>query len=417
VTQTDACMAAADRAAPADAAAWRTLGLLSVALVLSMTTWFSATAIVTELRAVWGLDGVAAAWLTNAVQIGFVFGALGSSLINLPDMVPARVLMASAAVLAAVVNAALLVAPTAEIAIFARFLTGMALAGIYPPALKLVSTWFVRGRGLALGCVIAALTLGSAFPHLLRAVTANLDWRLVVSATSVMTLGGALLMARYATEGPNPYPRAAFDPRQIGRVLRNRPVALANLGYFGHMWELYAMWGWFLAFAQAYRLQNGADATSSASLITFAVIAVGTVGCVGGGLLADRIGRTATTALAMAISGACSILIGLTFHGPLWLFLFVALVWGISVIADSAQFSAIVTEVGDPAFVGTALALQLGLGFALTAVAITAAPAFAHLVGWQWAFVTLAPGPLIGVWAMLALRKTPDAFRIAQGRR
>ncbi|MGA0533716.1 MFS transporter [Hansschlegelia sp. KR7-227] len=407
----------AEKAARSDRAAWRTLAILSVAIVLSMTTWFSATAIVTELRAVWRLDGVEAAWLTNAVQIGFVFGALSSSLFNLPDMISARTLMASAAVLAAAGNAILLVAPSAEVAIGARFVTGVALAGVYPPALKLISTWFVRGRGLALGCVIAALTLGSAFPHLLRAVTSTLDWRLVVASTSAMTVFGALLMARFALEGPTPYPRAVFDLKQIGRVLRNRPVALANVGYFGHMWELYAMWGWFLAFAQAYRSANGADATSAASLITFVVIASGAVGCILGGLLADRVGRTATTALMMAISAACCLLIGLVFHGPLWLFLLVATVWGASVVADSAQFSAVVTEVGEAAFVGTALALQLGLGFALTAFAIAAVPAFADWVGWQWAFVVLAPGPVVGAWAMLKLRRMPEARKIAQGRR
>ncbi len=403
--------------ATSSAAAWRTLAILSFAIVLSMSTWFSATAIVPELRQAWGLDGAEAAWLTNAVQIGFVVGALGSSLINLPDMLSARTLMTIAALAAAAANASLLIAPSGVVAIFARFVTGVTLAGIYPPALKLISTWFVRGRGLALGCVIAALTLGSAFPHFLRAATSALDWRLVVAGTSAMTLVGALLMARFATEGPYSYSKAVFDPRQIGRVLSNRLVALANIGYFGHMWELYAMWGWFLAFARAYLEARGDDAPS-ASLITFFVIASGAIGCIAGGVLADRIGRTATTALMMSVSGVCAMLIGLTFHGPLWLFVALALVWGMSVIGDSAQFSAIVTEVGDPSLVGTALALQLGIGFALTVVAIWIMPAFADWIGgWQWAFVILAPGPVIGTWAMLSLRRMPEATKIAQGRR
>lgn len=418
MTQPGALSSGAPGVSTVDGRAWRTLAILSLAIVLSMTTWFSATAIISELRSVWSLDGVAAAWLTNAVQIGFVVGALSSSLLNLPDMLSARWLMASAALLAALANAALLFAPTAEFAIAARFLTGVALAGVYPPALKLISTWFVRGRGLAMGCVIGALTVGSAFPHLLRALTSTLDWRLVVSSTSVLTMIGAVLMAVFALDGPNAYPRAAFDPRQLGRVLRNKPIALANLGYFGHMWELYAMWGWFLAFAQAYRTGAGADAASSASLITFAVVASGVAGCILGGLLADRIGRTATTALMMSLSASCCVLIGLTFHGPLWLFMLVSVVWGISVIADSAQFSAVVTEVADQSFVGTALAMQLGLGFALTALALIAVPAFASWAGgWQWAFVVLAPGPIIGTLAMLALRRLPEATRIAQGRR
>lgn len=398
-------------------AQWRVLAILSLAIVLSMTTWFSATAIISELRLAWGLDGAAAAWLTNAVQIGFVVGALGSSLLNIPDILPARTLMAVSACLAAAANLALLVAPSGEAAIALRFVTGVALAGIYPPALKVISTWFVKGRGLALGIVIAALTLGSAFPHLLRAITSDLNWRIVVSATSAMTLFGAFLMWRYAVEGPHRYARATFDPRQIGRVLRNKPVMLANVGYFGHMWELYAMWGWFLAFAQA-ALDHNHISVSYASIITFVVVASGALGCVLGGVLADRVGRTATTAGMMLVSGLCALTIGFTFDAPIWVFIAVSIVWGITIIADSAQFSAIVTEIGESSSVGTALALQLGLGFALTVVAIRVVPEIAAALGsWQWTFLVLVPGPLIGVVAMLMLRRMPEAIKIAQGRR
>lgn len=396
---------------------WRTLAILSFAIVLSMTTWFSATAIVGDLKVVWSMSDESATWLTNAVQIGFVVGALGASLVNLPDVLAARTLMATAAAIAAIANILLLVAPSAEAAIALRFLTGVALAGIYPPALKLISTWFVSGRGLALGIVIGALTLGSAFPHLLRATTSSLNWQVVVLGTSTMTLIGAALMGLFAVEGPFGYPRATFNPRQIGHVLRNKPVMLANVGYFGHMWELYAMWGWFLAFIHA-ALQPHGFGPSAASMATFLVIGSGFVGCVVGGLLADRIGRTATTSMMMMTSGACAGLIGFAFAGPLWVLFLISFVWGISVIGDSAQFSAIVTEVGDASFVGTSLALQLGLGFALTVVAIRVLPTFAdYLGGWQWAFLMLVPGPVIGTIAMLMLRRLPEAKKIAQGRR
>lgn len=397
-------------------AQWRTLAVMCLAIVLSMTTWFSATAIIGELKLEWGLSGSAATWLTNAVQVGFVVGALTASFFNLPDIVSARALMSSAAFIAAIANLALLLGPSAEGAIALRFITGVALAGVYPPALKLISTWFVKGRGLAFGLVIAALTLGSAFPHLLRAITSDLNWKMVVSATSAMTIFGAILMARYAVDGPQPYARGTFDPRQIGRVLFNKPVMLANIGYFGHMWELYAMWGWFLAFSSAALAHHGLS-DGSASLITFIVVASGVVGCILGGALADRIGRTATTAIMMIISGSCALLIGFAFDAPLWVFMIVAVIWGITVIGDSAQFSAIVTEVGEQSFVGTALALQLGLGFALTVVAIQAVPAVADVLGWQWTFLILAPGPFIGAIAMLMLRRLPESLKIAQGRR
>lgn len=396
---------------------WQTLAILSAAIVLSMTTWFSATAIGPELRAVWALDDATTTWLTNAVQIGFVVGALGASIFNLPDIISARVLMATSATLAALANLALLAASSGDAAIVLRFITGVALAGVYPPALKLISTWFVRDRGLALGCVIAALTIGSAFPHLLRATTSGLDWKLLVEVTSLLTLAGAVLMGRYAVEGPYPFAQATFDPRQIGRVLRNKPVMLANIGYFGHMWELYAMWGWFLAFTNAALHLQGLG-TSSASMITFIVIGSGAFGCVLGGALADRIGRTATTSIMMGISGLCALLIGFTFDAPIWVFILVSIVWGITVIGDSAQFSAMVTEVGESSCVGTALALQLGLGFALTVIAIRIVPMLADYLGeWRWAFVVLAPGPIIGTIAMWRLRALPQSLKIGNGRR
>lgn len=394
---------------------WLLLAIQSAAVLLAMTTWFSATAIIGELKTVWSLDDSATTWLTNAVQVGFVVGALVTSFLNLPDVVSARVLIAVSTAIAAVANVALLIAPTAEIAISLRFLTGFLLAGVYPPALKLVSTWFLRGRGLALACVIAALTLGSAFPHLLQAMTWGLNWKWVVGATSVMTIVGALLMGRFGIEGPHASPRSTFDPRQVGRLLRDKPLMLTNIGYFGHMWELYAMWAWFLVFCQAALQVRGIE-TVSASMLTFVVIGSGAIGCILGGLMAQRIGRTATTSVMMSISGLCALCIGFAFDAPVWILVMISVAWGIAVIGDSAQFSAIVTEVGEPAYVGTALALQLGLGFGLTVVAIRAVPMLAdYLGGWRWAFVVLAPGPMIGTIAMLMLRRLPESLKVGQG--
>jgi MFS family permease len=392
------------------------LAILTAAIILSMTTWFSATAILPQLTTHWQLGGVAQTWMTNGVQLGFVVGALAMSLVNLPDIAPLRLLMGIAAIVAAMANLALLAAPTAEWAIAARIVAGVALAGVYPPALKLVATWFVRGRGAAMGLVIGGLTLGSAFPHLLRALLGSLDWRYVVGVASVLTLVGAVAFLVLVREGPYPFSRAVFDPRQIGRVVRNRAVALANLGYFGHMWELYAAWGWFLAFATAAPVTVGMD-PSSISLLVFAMVGAGFFGCIAGGLAADRIGRTATAALMMAASGICAASIGSVFGGPLWVFVVLALVWGATVVGDSAQFSAMTTEVGDSDLIGTALAFQLGVGFALTIVSLTVVPMIAAAIGWQWTFAALVPGPLVGIGAMLALRRLPEASRIAQGRR
>jgi MFS family permease len=384
------------------------LGLICAGVVLCMTTWFSATAIMGELTQLWDLSAGQVAWLTNAVQLGFVTGALLSSLVNLPDIVPLRRLMGVCGLAAAVANLCLLWVPSAGWLLFARFATGVVLAGIYPPALKLVSTWFVRGRGTALGLVIAALTLGSSSPHLVRFLTSHVDWRAVVVAASAATLAGAILFVAFATEGPFPFSRAVFDPSRMGSVMRNRRLLLANLGYFGHMWELYAMWGWFLAFTRAASPHLGLAGAKMPSLITFSVIASGVTGAIVGGVIADRTSRPFAAGLMMALSGLCALVIGVAFKGPLWLFLLVAVSWGITVIGDSAQFSAMATELSDPAYVGTALALQLGLGFLLTLVSIRMTGVIAVHTGWRWSFVPLACGPAIGLLAMWKLHQSTE---------
>ena len=397
---------------------WSALGLICVGVVGVLTTWFSATAIVPELIVSWELSDTAAAWLTNAVQLGFVVGALASSLVNLPDIVRINRLMAVSSIAAAGANAILLLGPGIEAAILARFLTGVALAGVYPPALKLIATWFIRGRGLALGFMIGALTLGSSMPHLFRAVTDGADWRSVLILSTVATLAAACLFAFVVREGPHAFGRAAFNPRQIFAVFSSKPLLLANIGYFGHMWELYAMWAWILAFASAARQGLAVFPFGSPSMLSFVVVAFGVLGCLLGGVLSDRIGRCLTTAGMMIVSGGCALLIGFAFDGPAWLLALIAIVWGISIIGDSAQFSAAVTELADQKFVGTALALQLGIGFALTVVSIWAMPHFANLLGgWRWAFLLLVPGPVFGAAAMLMLRAQPESAQLAGGAR
>ena len=394
---------------------WRALALLAVALVLSMTTWFSASAVVPQLREEWDLSGSAAAWLTIAVQLGFVCGALVSSILNLSDIVsPGRVILGGS-IGAAVVNGLLTVAGGAAAGIPLRFATGFFLAGVYPPALKLMATWFKKGRGVALGILVGALTVGSAMPHLVNGL-GGLDWHVVIYVTSALTLAGGLIAWFAVGEGPFPFPRAIFDPGQTGRVFANRGVRLASFGYFGHMWELYAMWAWFLVFFSEELASRGVSAGSSAAYATFAVIGVGGLGCWVGGILGDRWGRTRTTAAMMAASGICCVLVGLLFGAPAWLVLLVSLVWGFAVVADSAQFSTMVTELADQAYVGTALTLQLALGFTLTVATIWLIPLLADALGWRWAFAFLAPGPVLGAVAMMRLKSSPEAARIAGGR-
>jgi MFS family permease len=376
----------------------RPLALLSAALVLCMTTWFSATAVVPQLREAWELGDTAAAWLTIAVQVGFVVGALASSALSIADVFSPRAVILAGAVGAAAANSLLLVADGPELGLAARLATGFCLAGVYPPALKLASTWFQRGRGTALGIVVGALTLGSAAPHLVNGL-GGLDWQVVVATTSLLTVVGGVIAAVAVPEGPFRFPAARFDPRQAPRVLGNRGVRLASLGYFGHMWELYAMWAWFLVFFRAVGTEG-----RGAAYATFAVIGIGALGCWAGGVLGDRWGRPETTAAMMAVSGTCALVVGLAAAWSAAAALAVALVWGFAVVADSAQFSTLVTEVADQAYVGTALALQLAVGFALTVATIWLVPYWEDAVGWKWAFAFLAPGPALGIVAMLRLR-------------
>ena len=395
------------------------LTLLALAELLAMTLWFSATAVLPALSAAWTLSPSGAAWLTAAVQLGFVVGALASAALNLPDVLPPRRMFCLAAVAGSLANLALAwLVEGIGAALALRFVTGLCLAGVYPPGMKIAAGHVSgRGRGLAIGVLVGALTLGSATPHLVAGLldAQGLSYALVLTVSSALALVGALIVGTLVTDGPYAPAPAPFDPRQLGRVLRDRAVLLANLGYFGHMWELYAVWSWLAVFLAA---SLGGDAARTSRLVAFVTIGVaGAAGAFLGGWLADRIGRTTVTIGAMAISGTCCVLSAWAYASPLWLLLAFGIVWGISVIADSAQFSASVTELSQPAYMGTALTLQTSLGFALTMVTIWGLPLLAQYVGWRYAFIVLAPGPFLGCWAMAALRRRPEAVRLAGGRR
>jgi MFS family permease len=398
---------------------WRQLAWLSIAELLALSLWFSASAVLPALVREWQLGPVGRAWLTNAVQLGFIVGTLGSALGNLPDVWPARRLMMVSAAAGALANAAVaLWVDSLAPALVLRFLTGVCLAGAYPPAMKIMATWFREGRGLAIGILIGALTIGSATPHLIRGMT-DLPWRHVLGAASLLALGAAAIVARFVDEGPHRFPSARFDARMAAAIFRDRGARLACFGYFGHMWELYAMWAWIGAFlAESVTARGGGSyAGLNPSAATFVVIAAGALGCWLGGLLADRWGRTTETMIAMALSGVCALTIGTTFGGAPLATLALAVVWGITVIADSAQFSTAVTELSPPSYVGTALTTQTSVGFAITIASIWLIPLVTLLVGWRWAFVALAPGPFLGIVAMARLRSLPESRKLAGGRR
>jgi MFS family permease len=387
---------------PADAhpARWRILAILTIAELLGMSLWFAASAVSTQYRALWSLSPSDVGWLTTIVQLGFVAGTATSALLNLADLVPARRLFAGCALAGAAANAMVLSADGLSSALVWRFLTGVALAGVYPPAMKMIATWFRARRGLAVGTIVGALTVGKALPYLVHAIP-GAGITSVVTTASIGAIVAALLVWFFYTDGPFPFPPRPFSWSLARDVMHAQPWRLATGGYLGHMFELYAAWTWLPVFIAASIALSSPDAgprgASIASAVAFAALAIGGAGCIWGGIVADRRGRAWLVTVAMAVSGTCALLIGLAFGRSLWILVPVALVWGFFVIADSAQFSVLVTESVPPHAVGTALTLQTSLGFLLTAVVIQLVPPMAAAVGWRWAFVGLSLGPALGI--------------------
>jgi MFS family permease len=396
---------------------WPVLLLLSLAELLAMGTWFSASAVVPTLSSVWGLNDAGRAWLTMSVQAGFVVGSVASALLNLADRLPARRMFAITALLAALCTGLIpLAVNSLAPALVLRFLTGLFLTGVYPVGMKIMATWTKADRGLGIGLLVGALTLGTAFPHLLNALSGIDNWQQVLYLGAGLAGIGGLIAALFIREGPYKTPTPRFNWRYAAEIFRTRDLRLAILGYLGHMWELFAMWAWVAVFLIASFNLSGISPTW-ASLTAFVAISAGGLGSLLAGKLADRLGRTTITIASLAISGVCSLLVGFLFGGSPLLLAALCLVWGFAVVADSAQFSAAISELCQKGYIGTALTVQTSLGFLLTMVTIRLIPTLESSFGWTWAFSFLALGPVIGIWAMLALRRSPQAVKMAGGKK
>ena len=382
------------------------LSLLSIAVIAALSLWFVSAAILPEMLAEAPISAARQALLSSGVQVGFVAGALLSAFLGLPDRIHPGRLLAACATLAALVNAALLALPVGgDGAIAARILTGALLAGVYPVGMKIAVGWGIQDRGFLVGLLVGAVTLGSAAPHLI-ALGGGADWRVTVLLASLASLAAALL-ALGVRLGPYHATSPRFDPGVIGSAWTNRRIRLAYAGYFGHMWELYAMWTWAgAAMAATFVPELGPDrGLTLARLATFAAIALGGLGCIVGGLVADRIGKESVAIIALAISFASALAAALAFGGPAWLFCLVVLVWGASIAPDSPQFSALVADFAPASQAGSLMTLQTAIGFALTFITVQATPIVVETAGWPVLLALLALGPAFGLVAMLRLRR------------
>ena len=406
---------------------WRQLVLLAAVQWLAMALWFSASAVTTALKTQWELSPGAVSWLTISVQLGFVAGALASAILNLSDRLSPTRLLACCALLGAAFNILIPLGISNDfgrsaggfaIVIALRILTGVMLAGVYPTGMKLMATWFATGRGLAIGILVGALTVGSASPHLLTALARGMtSWQLVMEIASGLATLGALLALLFARAGPHLSSAPRFDWSYFARVWADPATRRANFGYLGHMFELYAMWTWAPRLLEA-SYKNARWNDESAPLAGFATIAIGGLGCILAGAWADRIGRTWTTIASLAVSGSCALVAGFLFDQPLALTV-VCMIWGFAVVADSAQFSTAISELCDPRYVGTALTIQTCAGFLLTTLTIYAVPTVQAVdsLGWPGAMSLLALGPVFGIWHMARLRSLPESAKMAGGRK
>lgn len=385
---------------------FRSIALLIVAEILAMSLWFVSAAVLGDMSAEANLSSGTQAALSSAVQAGFVIGALLSATLGIADRFEPRYVFAFFCVVAAIANALLLVSEIGSAtAIALRAITGAALAGVYPVGMKIAVGWGQKDRGLLVGMLVGGLTLGSAAPHLLSFL-GGADWRITVVIASLLSIVAALTVLA-VRNGPFHTTAALFNPRAISEAWTNPSIRRAYGGYLGHMWELYAMWSWIgialaISFAQQMPTE---DAQEFAKLMTFIIIGVGALSCVVAGWVADRIGKAELTIIAMIISGVSAVLFGFTFGGPIWITVAVSIIWGLSVIPDSAQFSVLVADHAQGDQAGSLMTFQTALGFGLTIISVQLAPVVAGIVGWPVMMGLLALGPLFGVYSMWGLRR------------
>jgi MFS family permease len=370
--------------------------------------WFAGNSIIDDLVSTFNLSAESLGYISSSVQFGFIVGTFLFALLTLSDRFSPSKVFFVCAVLGALFNLMILYPKNSIYTLLSfRFLTGFSLAGIYPVGMKIASDYFEKGLGKSLSFLVGALVLGTAFPHLITSFELNLKWEIVIYTTSLLALAGGLLILVFVPNGPYQKLAAKFDSSKIFKVFQNKSFRSAAFGYFGHMWELYAFWTFVPVLLLAYSEFH--NTPLNISLFSFIIIASGTVSCILGGYIAHHFGSKKTATWALTLSGLCCLLSPILFLvNSSVLFISFLLIWGMTVIADSPLFSTLVAQNSDPKSKGTALTIVNCIGFSITIVSIQLLNYLItefQLV--QFAFLTLALGPIIGLVFLKRSQSTP----------
>ena len=384
----------------------RILPAIVFAQFAGTSLWFAGNAVIPDLVQELQLSEMAVGYVTSAVQFGFIIGTLLFAFLSVADRISPGKVFLGCAILGAGANALTVYSGSFTLLMASRFATGFFLAGIYPVGMKIASDWHKEGLGKALGYLVGALVLGTAFPHLIKFITSDLPWRTILFATSWLATFGGILLYLAVPDGPFQNNKGAFKPSAMFRLFKDANFRSAAFGYFGHMWELYAFWAFVPVMLGYYsKINPGIDL--NIGFCSFLIIGIGSISCAVGGNWSLKIGSKKVAFLSLIASGLCCLLSPFIFQLPFFPFMIFLLAWGIFVVSDSPQFSTLVAESADRSFVATGLTIVNSIGFAITILSIQLVNTL--WANWEstWVFLILGLGPALGVWAISRYQKNP----------